>query len=173
MSFLGTILSAVAGSLLSGVMNKSNTRDQRKAAAGSIRDRLKIGEEYGIHPLSMLGTSGNSFGTGGTQGAGIIGDAISQGMARKEQKRQESRADAQRWEDHQNNVELLNMRLQSEDARASRAQQESKFTPDAFKQGLQPWLQPYQDLLERYRTQYPDGIDLPRAPSYKDPNWRN
>lgn len=146
------ILSALGGAVFDRFTKRQSLRDKRKATAGSIRDRLKIGEEYGIHPLSMLGTSGNSFGTGGTQGLDILGDYRAQKRADDMRKHSEAREDRHRKEDRTHDKTLLRMQLAAKDKQASDAQSNFKFTPPEMRQVgeeyVMPWIQPLINLYD-------------------------
>ena len=56
------------------LQNRLDRRHQRRNEENQFRQKMELGEEYGIHPLQMLGYAGSTMGTGGGNLADIIND---------------------------------------------------------------------------------------------------
>lgn len=92
----GALLGAAVGHFTQNYRN----RRARQDTVGSIEDRIRLGQKYGIHPLAMIGASGNTFGGGGYNPGMAVGDAVNTAISKRERKKQDARAKELGFEDY-------------------------------------------------------------------------
>ena len=104
------------------LQNRLDRRHQRRNEENQFRQKMELGEEYGIHPLQMLGYAGSTMGTGGGNLADIINDErVSRRLRSQQQEDRDFHADLNR--------ELKMMDIAAEDRRLTRQLNDKKTEP--------------------------------------------
>ena len=120
---IGKALIPVGAKALS---NRLDRRHQRRNEENQFRQKMELGEEYGIHPLQMLGYAGSTMGTGGGNLADIINDEkVSRRLRSQQEEDRQFNADLSR--------ELKMMDIAAEDRRLTRQLEEKKTEPRTLK----------------------------------------
>lgn len=112
-----TILTAVAGATAGAYANRKSNERNRHARRTEFSDRMKMAEQYGIHPLQMLGSAGTAMGTGGANLGSLVHDERKTRRIMQEQRRQEARQDEQAMLQRAHEIDLANINVAPQNMR--------------------------------------------------------